>query len=308
MGETNEVELKDSDGNVITDWNEDPEIEEEEVDGGKEAESDGEDKKDTEKEGEEEKGEAGKAGDDESGEGEEEGKEAESEEEKYSPSDEIRELRRLLRSQNQQMKLMEAKLGRADARSAKALKASEEDEDEEGVAGIKEEEELSNIERLSNKLKEVGQVYGHSLEILAETMEQNPKYADLREVCSRTNFDDIFDAVASEMAKEGKGNEDELRLEVELSVWQRTNPYKYMYDLIKSNHPKYAGKEASKVNTDNGKKTPKESMKSLAGTDGGSGSDKGAGWTAAKIDVLPEDELDKVPVAIYEKYLAGELK
>jgi hypothetical protein len=38
---------------------------------------------------------------------------------------------------------------------------------------------------------------------------------------------------------------------------------------------------------------------------GGTGGTGGAGWTAAKIDAMPEDELHTVPKDIYDKYLRG---
>ena len=41
---------------------------------------------------------------------------------------------------------------------------------------------------------------------------------------------------------------------------------------------------------------------------GGSGGGTGGGWTADRIDRLSENELNKVPGDIYEKYLQGILK
>ena len=311
-GSDTNIDVVDDKGEVIYDWNEDPEIEDESGnDGGDNEEEEqgtkGEGEKDAAKEGEEETSKDTENKEDTEEVGETEGA---GEEEQTVPSDELKELRSLLRDQKRQISILEAKLGRTDTRASKALKASL-DEDEEGDV---EDEELSNVEKLSQELGLVGSTRGPILEVLAETMEQNPKYSDLREVCSRANFDDVFDVVASSMAKEGKGKEEELRYQVEIDVWNMSNPYKYMYEYIKKYHPSYANADNKKetANPDKDKEskdkqTPKEGMKSLAGTDGGTGG-KDAGWTSARIDALPEDQLDKVPADIYEKYLAGELK
>lgn len=306
--ETNEVTVTDDKGNEIYDWNEDPEIEDDETDGGENEEeqsAEGEGKEDLAKAGEEETGK-----DTENKEGDKDGgTESESkEEEGVTSADELRELRSLLRDQKREISILQAKLGRTDTRATKALKATI-DEDDEGEEG--KEEELSTVENLSQQLGLIGRTRGPILEVLAETMEQNPKYSDLREVCSRANFDDVFDAVASQMSREGKGSEDELRLQIEIDVWNMSNPYKYMYEYIKKYHPAYIKADKEKEETSSKevtkKQPPKEGMKSLAGTDG-SVISKDSGWSAARIDALPEDELDKVPADVYERYLSGELK
>ena len=242
-------------------------------------------------EGKEDKGKAGKT---------EEGK---TEEEKvYSPEEEIRDLRSLLRNSKRQMFVMDAQLKRVNAKSDAALLATVE-EDEDGVKAKLPEDKLSEIEVLQMQLDKIGQERGPILDVLAETMEQNAKYSDLKEVCSRANFDDVFDTIASEMAKDGKGNKEELLLKVEVDVWAMSNPYKYMYEFIKANSPKYAENKDKKNDKADGSK---QTMKSLAGTGGGSGTTK-SGWTSAKIDALSEEELDKVPADVYTKYIDGDL-
>ena len=277
----------------------------------KDSEGEGEENEEDKEEGDEEE-DSKKDGDKESkdeGEKKEGAEDGGKDETKYSPEEEIRELRSLLRTSKRQMSVMDAQLKRTNAKTDKALAAVNSEEDEDGnLINKTEKEELSNIEKLQQNLDIIGSERGPILEILAETMAQNSKYSDIREVCSRANFDDVFDVVASEMAKDGKGDKEELLLKVEADVWTMTNPYKYMYEFIKSNHPKYSKTENKNEDKTVSKKgDTKKTMDSLANTDGGGG-DKTAGWTTARIDALSEDELDKVPIAIYEKYINDDLK
>jgi len=220
--------------------------------------------------------------------------------------DEVKDLRQMLRTSKREQTQLQAKLERLGKRAV-AAGGDEEELDEDGKPVKKEEEPLSRLEELQQGIAQIGQERGASLDVLLETMEQSPKYADVKEVCSRANFDDLFEAIASQIVEEKGGDINEVLLEVEFNTWNRANPYSYMYDLIKKYHPTYAKKET--VATPEGdkgkKKEPANAPGSIAGL--GGDSDLKSGWTKAKIDALPEEELDTVPADIYDKYMKGEL-
>lgn len=232
----------------------------------------------------------------------------------YSSLDEQnRELRQILRAQKRDIQILQAKLDRVEKRSAQATKVVEKKTDDYTnlfgpEEGGKEEtppetqEELSQIELVQRELSTIAQVKGPILDTLVEVMEMNPKYSDVREICSQSNFQDMFDSVGEAIAaKEGK-DPSLAALEVETAVWKMPNPYKYMYDLIKQYHPRYAGKQEAKAQA---APVAKQTPTSLANVPGKTTS-KNA-WTAARIDELDEMELNSVPADIYDKYLKGEL-
>ena len=218
--------------------------------------------------------------------------------------EEVRDLRQMLRTSKRELTQTQAKFTRL---STKPAKSEEEEGEEEGEEG-KKKQPLSKVEELQEAIAEIGTVRGANLDILLETMEQG-RFSDVKEVCSRANFDDIFEAIASEVVKEKGGNLDEALLDVEYNVWNRANPYSYMYDLIKKYHPTYVKVEAEakgEGEKDKGKKKEPAKAPGSIGNLGGDSSAKG-GWTTAKIDALPEEELDTVPKEIYDKYFRGEL-
>jgi hypothetical protein len=135
------------------------------------------------------------------------------------------------------------------------------------------------------------------------------KYEDIYDVCTKENFADIFESLGNGIAQEERIPLDQAILQAEISVWQMANPYKYMYGIIKEHHPSYAkpaeGEEPEKKVVKLPKKKAAEAPPSIANLAGG-GADK-SGWSAAKIDALPEDELHTVPQAIYKKWLSGDL-
>ena len=265
-------------------------------------------------EGEGEKGEKEETG--EAGEAEEKaGEKKEGEGEAEEPDavkvlqEEVKDLRQMVRTSKRELTITQAKLERLGERPAGKEASDEDDEDDEDEGkkkGKEKEESLSTVEELQGAIAHVGATKGAALDILLETMEQNSKYEDIREVCSRGNFDDIFEVIAAEATKDG-GNLDETLLEVELNVWNKSNPYKYMYDLIKKYHPTYAKKEGAAEPGD--KKETKAPVKA-PGTiaDKGGDSNLKSGWTAKRIDALPEDELHTVPKEIYDKYMRDELE
>ena len=218
--------------------------------------------------------------------------------------EEVKDLRQMVRTSKRELTITQAKLERLGEKPAR-----DEDEDEDEGEGKKEgkekEESLSTIEELQGAIAHIGATKGASLDILLETMEQNSKYEDIREVCSRGNFDDIFEVIAAEATKDG-GNLDETLLEVELNVWNKTNPYKYMYDLIKKYHPSYVTKEGAAEPGDKKKdKTPVKAPGTIADKSGDS--NLKSGWTAKRIDNMPEDELHTIPKDVYAKYMKDEL-
>ena len=88
------------------------------------------------------------------------------------------------------------------------------------------------------------------------------------------------------------------------------NPYKYMHGIIKKYHPRYAEPEEKpleeKVPAEKKKVVPAEAPTSIASVGGGD-QDTKSGWTAKRIDSMPEEELETVPAEVYGKYLRGEL-
>jgi len=212
------------------------------------------------------------------------------------------ELRQMLRVSRRDNATMKAKLDRLGAKPT----VGEEEFDADGNA-IEKKVELSRIEELQGTLQNINDTRGASLEILATQMSETKQYADIADVCSRHNMDDVIEAAANALVEQNGGDIDELVLELEASIWSKQNPYKYLYDLVKTYHPKYQKADDGKTG-DKGKKSTEKSASSIQdmGGAGDSSSGKG-GWTADKIDAMPEDELGKVPADIYDKYLAGEL-
>jgi len=222
--------------------------------------------------------------------------------------DEIQSLRQVTRDQKRQLSLMQSRLDRVDKRSAATQKDLIDEDDEGGVPP----EDLSTVEQLSATLTQLGQERGAQLDLLAETMSEMTKYQDIYDVCTKENFADMFDVMGQHLAQQERIPVDEASMRAEISVWMMANPYKHMYGLIKEHHPKYSKDETeteTEVETEpKPKPKPKEAAaapKSIASMGGGD-SGKG-GWTAAKIDALPEDELGTVPRDIYKKYMEGEL-
>lgn len=220
---------------------------------------------------------------------------------------ELKDLRQMVRTSKRELTITQAKLERLGEKKVKSKDEDDEADDEDVKEKDKKEESLSTIEELQKSISNIGASKGAALDVLLEAMEQNTKYEDIREVCSRENFDDIFEVIATDATKDG-GNFDETLLKVELSIWSKANPYKYMYEIIKKYHPSYAAKEGIAGPGD--KKEGKIPVKANApGTiaDKGGDSNIKSGWTAKKIDDLPEDELHTVPREIYDRYMKDEL-
>jgi hypothetical protein len=139
------------------------------------------------------------------------------------------------------------------------------------------------------------------LATILEMTRLSSKFEDVDSVVSQGNFDATVDLMAVEYAQKNGVSKDEAVAAVEGWVWSLTNPYRFMYEKIKETHPSFKG-------TGKGKEAPVEAPGSVQGVHGGIGSGDLTGWTAAKIDGLPEDELASVPKDVYAKYLRNELK
>ena len=217
-------------------------------------------------------------------------------------NDELNELRQFIREQRKEIAAMRAKLSR--------VKETEEVDDEGNPKVV-----FSSLEKLQMELHNVALAKAPILEVLAEAMEANPKYSDIYEVCTKTHFDDIFEMAATTISRNEGRDFNEVLLQLELEVWKKPNPYKYMYGLIKENHPKYKGKEEVKKPSLAPKppETAKKILEAKAApgsiASAGAGENLGTGtWTSAKIDQMDESELHRIPGEIYKKYMQGKLK
>ena len=220
------------------------------------------------------------------------------------PDNEVNELRQFIREQRKELAAMKAKLGR--------LREEEEVDDEGNVKAPK----LTNLEQLQVQLHNIAINRSPLLEVLVEAMEVSPKYSDVYEVCTKANFDDMFEMAAAQIARNEGRDFNEVLIQIELEVWKKPNPYKYMYNIIKEHHPKYKGKEQTAVKEEPKEKEKPSAAKVLEAKKApgsvaalGAGDNAGTGvWTAAKIDNLDEGDLHLVPKDIYQKYMMGKLK
>lgn len=251
-----------------------------------------------------EKGGEGDAAGEDGGEGE--GKEdagSEGEGENEDPpvdktKEEISSLRQMVRAQRNQLKDLEGQLKKQnDALVDKDIIA----EDEVSEVDVKANEQRSEV-----------------LDQMVELMELNPKYEDVKSVCTQSNFDDVTETLAKAYVAEHGGDELEVAGQIAEAVWSKANPYKEMYGLVKQYHPEFAGKASDAGGKDKleqakdtaGKKTGngKDAAPSLSSMSGGGGSKTGgSGWTSQRIDQLSEEELNDVPADIYDKYMMGTL-
>lgn len=196
---------------------------------------------------------------------------------------EISSLRQMLREQAQDLRALQGQSARVNTALSESGNI-----DKAVLSPIEEESDAVSVDRVA------------SLSLLAETMRMNNKYADLDEVCSQSNFDLAIDTLARLAVEEEGGTLTEKTAEVSEYVWGLANPYKFIYDIVKDHDPKYNASLESQV-------SPGKSPPSVSNIPGGSG-DKSGGWSAAKIDALPEEELYLVPTAVYDQYMKNNLK
>lgn len=222
----------------------------------------------------------------------------------FSQADEVSELRGLLREQKREISLLKAKQTRVDKRTSKVI--DEETGEEKDI-----DEELSPIETKIEARNELSTQRGAGLEIMLEQMSDTKKWGDVKEVVTEGRVEEIIDVISSHITKEQGGELEENRLDVELSIWSIANPYKYLYDLLKKNHPdfnteeKKEEKKETETDSTEKKKEPAKANDSIGNL---KGSGDKSGWTAAKIDAMDEMDLRDVPKEVYDSYLRGELK
>jgi hypothetical protein len=245
----------------------------------------------------------------------------------------VSEYRSLSLSQKRQLANLDTAVKRLERNQGKLVatatsRVSDDDdedlEDKGGGEGDKptkvELEGPGEAEQIEAELKQISAERGGMYDLMLEQMLGMEQYKDVADVCSESNTQDIVAAVADQLVKDQGIDFGLAALRVEQHIWTQPNPYKYLYGLIKEYHPSYT-KEASPETGEAGKtgeegKTgkPKDKTKgkppaapgSIAPFTGSQDAQK-TGWTAERIDNLPEDELGKVPPEIYDKYLAGEL-
>lgn len=224
---------------------------------------------------------------------------------------ENRELKTALREQQRQFRIVQAKLDRV---AKKQDRDPDDDEDDDA-------DTLSSIEVMQNDLDEIATARGTAFEEMVEMMSLSNKFEDVREVCTQARFADVFEEAARQTVKTAGGDLTETQMKLELSVWQMPNPYRYMYGLIKEYHPDFAKPAENKDDdtaapgkgvkgkkpTEDAKKRGKELKKTPSSVMDIPGGKATAGWTAERIDNLPEHDLGKVPADVYEAYLRGEL-
>lgn len=261
---------------------------------------------------------AGKTSEEETSAEETKSEETKAEEEtKEEPSEtdklrsELESLRQITLEQKKQNAMLESRLKRLSRPKTVAKTETEEEEGE--VKTTPKKEEPSQVELLEDEVKQIHDSKDSIFEMQLDVMAESKKFSDATEVCSEANIADVMDAITKQVAKSEGLDYHHASLEVEKFVWSNKNPYKYLYGLIKEYHPKYAGKakeqdKTTDVETQNkgGTKEKSKAPGSIAKVPGSDGA--ASGWTAAKIDAMPESELSKVPRDIYEKYMTGELE
>ena len=208
-----------------------------------------------------------------------------------SGKEEITSLRQMIRAQRLQMRDLEAKMEKQTEALVQSDILPEDDAGEEDQAAAGQRAEV--------------------LDQMVELMELNPKFEDVKDVCSQSNFDDVSELLAKAYVAEHGGNAEEVADEIAVTIWAKTNPYKEMYKLVKDYHPDFAEKKSESKRGDvlekakKGKEAAAPSLSNMPSSGGKSAG--GSGWTAQRIDQLTEDELTKVPSDVYEKYMLGDL-
>ncbi len=203
-------------------------------------------------------------------------------------------LRALLRQQNQKLRQLE-----------KQAQKTQKDLTEKGVLEEPDEEEVQ-------QQKAASAMRASQLETVLEVMRLNPRFEDVDSVVTQGRFDDMVDGFANVIAKEQGGKPEDFVDAIQAKIWGMANPYRFMYEKIKEHHPDFRQQEEAKVDLekkepDVKKKEPKTMPTTVSKLAAGD-ADTQSGWTSARIDAMPEEELGKVPRDVYEKYLSGQLK
>jgi len=168
------------------------------------------------------------------------------------------------------------------------------------------ETKLSEFEELQSELADLGASIGSQLQTLVESMSFNPAYSDVKAVCSRSNLNDLVDAMASSIAADENLDPVVTALKVEKAIWSLDNPYKWMYNTIKANHPAYrkapvVPKEPKSL------EAPKPTSAPPSVVPIGSSAVGTSGFSASQLDLMDELDFIKVPENIRNMYLNGQL-
>ena len=207
------------------------------------------------------------------------------------------ELKTMIRASSRDFRIMQEKLNRIERLSTKQAATTNQvnrdafdDEDEDDDGGIDSSNtgqaesaappKLSRVDELQAEIAQIAEAKKGTFDIMLDMIEETKAYADVRTVCSQGNFNEIFDAVGEKVADDVGMDPLEASLEVERSVWEKPNPYKYMYKLIKKYHPDYAQagenaeRSAETKQSEKAVKEPKPTPSSIANLSGG-GTDQG---------------------------------
>lgn len=179
------------------------------------------------------------------------------------------------------------------------------------------------LEQLHQDIQKIQEERKTFLDEAKALMEINPKFEDVDSVITSRRVSDIVELAAKNLAPKYSKDEVSMGLIIEKNIWSMPNPYKYLYELIKDNHPDFVKKGGESKGEDakeskeiveaekhpdskvTEEKKPVTTPTSIASVS--SGTQNNGGWTSARIDDMPESELNKVPKDIYAAYLAGEL-
>jgi hypothetical protein len=217
---------------------------------------------------------------------------------KAPDADELTQLRALLREQNRRLRELQGKV----EKSTEELK-------EKGYIEEPTPEESAEVEQLSSTRAAL-------LETVLETMRINPKFEDVDSVVTQHRFDDMIEGYAYAVAKQQGGSAEDYIDAVAAKVWAMPNPYRYMYENIKKYHPDFASKEeevkpdvtAAPAPASEPRKPKPHTAPATISNLPASSETAASGWTSARIDSMPEEELGKVPKDVYQRYLSGDLK
>lgn len=223
---------------------------------------------------------------------------------------ELSELRALAREQRKEMAVLKESVTRMN-------------KVQQGEVGDDTHTTPGELEQLHQDIQTLQADRKNFLEETKALMEINPKFEDIDSVITSRRVSDIVELAAKNLAPKYSKDEVSMGLIIEKNIWGMPNPYKYLYELIKENHPDFSKKEVaeesktegtkevtseevkrstSKVTTE---KKPVETPTAISAIS--SGTQNNGGWTSSRIDDMPESELHKVPRDVYAAYLAGDL-
>lgn len=221
---------------------------------------------------------------------------------------ELSELRALAREQKRELTVMKETVERMN-------------KVQQGEVGDTTHTEPGELEKLQAEILSVKQERSSFLTESKALMEINPKFEDIDSVITTRRVSDIIELAAAALAPKYSKDEVTMSLIIEKNIWSMPNPYKYLYELIKDNHPDFSKKEVAVEKKEGEEKKevvtkhpdskvtdkPTTVITPTAISSVTSGTQNNGGWTSARIDDLPESELSKVPKDVYAAYLAGEL-